>query len=418
MTWQTGCRCLVRLPLAARVGLGDKWRFSMQALDGVRRYSRLDCSFLLLLCLPPYANGLVGFANNSHTSGLAGSVVRTLAGGGAAGGSFGDSLGTGTSARFHRPAGVVVSSDGGQLFVADYSNHKIKIVNTATRAVTNLCGSRVAGSAYGSAASAQFNSPFPLALRSDATTLYVGDYIGNVIRTVVVATGAVATLAGSGSAGSVDGAAALASFAGPAGFALLNDATLYVSDHQGHKLRKVAISTGAVTTVAGVGGAGARDGAALTATFNQPMGLALSLSGATLYVADSSSHKVRSVAVGSTGAVSTVAGSGAALSVDGIGGAASFNAPLGLSLSHGASILYVSETSGYRVRAIELSTAAVTTVAGSGSAGAADGTSGTAQFDQPQHIAITPLDDVTERLSLKPQGSNPRPKPQSQTPDQ
>lgn len=151
----------------------------------------------------------IGFANSSHAIGLAASLVETYAGGQAAL-RHGDTLGIGTSALFHRPTGLALSSDGALLYVSDFSNHKIKMVDVGSRVVSLLAGSGSAGSADGSASVASFNQPYALAFSADGSVLYCADYAGHRLRSIVVASGAVGTLAGSGTFGSTDGAATTA----------------------------------------------------------------------------------------------------------------------------------------------------------------------------------------------------------------
>src|SRR5439155_24770796 len=128
-------------------------------------------------------------------------------------------------------------------------------------------------------------------------------------------------------------------------------------------LRKVNISTTAVTTIAGVAGSlGATDGAANTATFRSPNGICISSDGQILYIADAGNHKIRKLDLG-TQTVSTVAGNGTAGYIDNIFGSLSeFNNPQGVTLLHDDSLLIVSDTYNNRIRQIEFPSTAVTTL--------------------------------------------------------
>ena len=138
--------------------------------------------------------------------------------------------------------------------------------------------------------------------------LYVSDSSSNTIRKVVVATRAVTTLAGTaGSFGTTDALGAAARFNRPAGVALDGAGNLYVADSSNHTIRKVAVATGAVTTLAGAGGLyGSADGPGATARFDGPIGVATDGAGS-LYVADMGNGTVRRVQL-ANGSVTTLVG--------------------------------------------------------------------------------------------------------------
>lgn len=108
--------------------------------------------------------------------------------------------------------------------------------------------------------------------------LYVTDQGNRSIRKVVLSTGAVTTLEGSaGIAGSSDGVGAAARFTLLSGMALDGAGHVYVADEATHQIRRVVLDTGAVTTVAGAAMmSGSTDGVGLAARFNVPRGLAIS----------------------------------------------------------------------------------------------------------------------------------------------
>jgi hypothetical protein len=126
------------------------------------------------------------------------------------------------------------------------------------------------------------------------------------VRSVNLSTGATATLAGStaGTAGSTDATGTAARFSAPAG--MVSDGTnLYVADSSNHLIRKIVISSGAVSTLAGSGTAGSGDGTGTAAQFNTPIGLALDTTNGLLYVSDQVYTKVRKIVI-STGVVTTL----------------------------------------------------------------------------------------------------------------
>jgi len=137
------------------------------------------------------------------------------------------------------------------------------------------------GAANGTGTSASFN--YPYGITTDGTNLYVADSCNHLIRKIVISTGAVTTLAGTGSSGSADGTGTSASFYFPIG--ITTDGTnLYVADKGNHLIRKIAISTGAVTTLAGTGSSGSANGTGTSASFNGPVGI--TTDGTNLYVVD------------------------------------------------------------------------------------------------------------------------------------
>ncbi|NPV49482.1 MAG: hypothetical protein HPY69_21265, partial [Armatimonadetes bacterium] len=136
----------------------------------------------------------------------------------------------------------------------------------------------------------------------------------------------VSTFAGSGTAGFADGATGGAGFSGARGVAVDDQGNVYVADTVNHRIRK--ISGGLVSTLAGNGTAGALDGSGSGATFQFPSGLAFCARDRALYVAEHARHRIRRVDL--SGRVSLVAGTGTAGHADGAGTIAQFNRPTGI----------------------------------------------------------------------------------------
>jgi len=103
-------------------------------------------------------------------------VVTTVAGTG----SSGSANGTGTSASFNGPRGI--TTDGTNLYVADLCNHLIRKIVISTGAVTTVAGTGSQGSADGTGTSASFYRP--TGITTDGTNLYVADYVNNLIRKI------------------------------------------------------------------------------------------------------------------------------------------------------------------------------------------------------------------------------------------
>lgn len=196
--------------------------------------------------------------------------------------------GVGTAAKFYYPAAMAIDALD-NLYVADWNNHRIRKI-TPDGTVTTYAGS-TAGYLDGAAATAKFNGPTGLGI-DNLGNLYVADYSNNRIRKIDTL-GQVTTVAGSGAAGSADGNGTSASFNHPAVVAVASDNTLFVTDEGNHKIRKVSPS-GEVTTYAGTGTMGAMDGNAGSAAFKNPTGITVG-SDNTFYVADYGNHKIRQI---------------------------------------------------------------------------------------------------------------------------
>jgi len=308
---------------------------------------------------------------------IATGMVTTLAG---TAGTDGSADGTGTAASFNYPTGI--TSDGANLYVVDSGNAIIRKVVIATAAVTKLAGTSAQGSSDGVGSAARFGDPAGVA--SDGTNLYVADPGNHTIRKVVIATGAVTTLAGTaGSSGSADGTGAAARFNYPYG--ITTDGTnLYVTDTDNRTIRKVVIATGVVTTLAGTADSdGSADGTGTAARFSQPEGI--TTDGSNLYVTDGLNRTIRKVVI-ATGVVTTLAGTaGSSGSTDGTGAAARFFYPRGITTD--GTDLYVADAFAQTIRKVVIATGAVTTLAGAaGSNGAVDGTGAAARFSRPYGI--------------------------------
>jgi sugar lactone lactonase YvrE len=311
---------------------------------------------------------------------VASGVVTTLAG---TAGMRGSVNGTGAAALFSSPHELAFHN--GNLFVGDTRNSAVRQIVVASGVVTTLAGNS-GGSGYvdGVGGAARFNRPRGI-VADGAGTLYVADSDNNRLRIVAEGNGAVSTLAGS-TYGTADGAGAGASFAGPMALAVDGAGNLYCADGRGHTIRKVVLAGAVVSTIAGAaGGDGLRDGAGAAALFTRPHGIAVD--GATVYVADKQNNVVRKIDL-TTNRVSTLAGSGNPGAADGVGAGAQFNGPFGLA-GDGNGALYVADSQNQTIRKIDLATATVSTIAGSAQQpGGTDGTGAAARFTTPTSIAI------------------------------
>jgi len=198
----------------------------------------------------------------------------------------------------------------------------------------------------------------------------------------------VSVLAGSGQTGVRDGAAEHARFSDPFGVAASADGSIYVADAgDAQRIRRIA-PDGTVSTMAG-GEAGYADGASTVARFNTPSGLALDAAGAVL-VADTGNNAIRRVTP--DGTVSTLAGDTVSGYRDGPSGSAQFNGPVGIAVDSRGRVI-VADTYNDRIRAIAPD-GTVTTIAGSGRQGWADGRAEEAQFDTPCGVAVDAASNI------------------------
>ncbi|MBE9585978.1 putative Ig domain-containing protein [Mucilaginibacter sp. JRF] len=324
---------------AINVGLATTSTFAGSTTSGNVDGVGLNARFLQPLNTATDASGNVYVAdtyNRRIRKITPGGTVTTIAGSG----TMGADNGQGTDASFNHPSALVVDASG-NIFVADQGNHKIRKI-TASGYVTTFAGNGSAGYNNGSDAAVQFNSPIGLVL-DQAGNLYVADYNNNRIRKITPA-GVVSTFAGNGSAGSQGGQLLSASFNRPMGLARGASGNMFVADRQGHKIRKID-ALGNVSDLAGSGTAGWSDGTGISAQFSSPNNVAVDASG-NVYVADQGNHMIRKVTAG--GAVSTIAGSISGYA-DGVGDAARFNNPFGLSID-GNGNLYIADQLNNMIR--------------------------------------------------------------------
>jgi len=274
-----------------------------------------------------------------------------------------------TKARFNAPRGVAVSA-AGVVYVADTGNHKIRAINN-NGVVSTLAGTGVKGFKDGAANKAQFNAPVDVAV-SSVGDVYVADRFNHRVR--VISKGWVSTVAGS-KMGMIDGTLASALLAHPSGLAVDSTNKIYIGDTNNNRVR--VIHSGTISTFAG-GKQGYADGSTTSALFNGPVGVVVGPGG--VYVADANNYRVRQI---SSAKVTTLAGSGVKGFLDGSALSARFDQMFHVALGALGDV-YV--TGNHSVRRVSSGT--VSTVAGNGSAGFADGHASKARFNTPVGLAV------------------------------
>jgi sugar lactone lactonase YvrE len=289
--------------------------------------------------------------------------------------------GPAATAKFLSPRDVAFDGTG-NLLVLDNGNSRIRKID-ASGNVTTFAGSGTRGLVNGPALSAQFESLSGIAV-DDAGNVFVSDSLNNVIRKVGLS-GTVTTFAGKKTpfAGSFsDGGPTAARFDGPQGLAFDQSGNLLVSDSSNFRIRKVD-PNGNVTTLAGTGTYGTLNGASNVAQFSGALGITVDSTGNVL-VADVDANQIRKI--DSSGNVTTLAGSGTRGFADGPGATAQFKNPYDVE-ADGLGNVYVADGNNNRIRRID-SSGNVTTLAGDGTYGFADGGAALAQFKFPTGIAL------------------------------
>jgi len=296
---------------------------------------------------------------------------------------------TAKASKLNVPTGLAVDSTN-NLFIADTSHNLVRKVNATTGVITTIAGT----------GKNNFNGDGKLAIDTDLSepifvavdgkdNLFIVERTSR-IRRLDNATKTITTLVGDGTAGfsGDNGKAILAKLNNPTSIVIDDIGNIFIADTANHRIRRVDNQTGNITTIAGNGMAAfsGDGGAATNASLDSPTGLALANN--TLFIVDNS-NRVRSVSL-SSGIISTFAGSGKI----GFKGdnktakKASFQFPKSLATDRES--LFIADTGNNRIRAINLSTGVITTIAGDGvNAYAGDNGAATkASLSAPTNIAI------------------------------
>ena len=283
-----------------------------------------------------------------------------------------------SSGIFGFPFGVAIDPAGNFVVADGLIGKFFKITMTTPALVGTVTGTGTQGFVNGIAGNTEFFNPAGIVIDPASRNIYIVDENNNAIR-VISPLGQSTTLAG-GTKGFADGKGALAKFNAPTGIAIDGSGNLYVADANNHRIRLVT-PDGTVTTLAGRSTRGFADGADSVAEFNFPFGVALDAAG-TVYVADADNNRIRKI---SGGQVSTLAGNGLSGFADGGPAAAEFRAPTGVAVDASGNV-YVADQGNNRIREISPS-GVVKTLAGSTN-GYLDGTGAAARFNQPVGLVV------------------------------
>lgn len=293
---------------------------------------------------------------NNRIRKISGGKINTIAGDGTAG-YYGDSTATVSTApaidaEVNSPTGLALDAKG-NLYIVDRDNNVIREVNSAGN-ISTVAGDNAAGAGYSgdnaSALTAQLNLPTSMAIDS-AGNMYIADTVNNRIRKVTISTGFMTTLAGSDLHGyQGDGGTATAALLdSPVGICLDAAGDIYFSDSENHAIREIA-TNGVIYTVAGngIGGFAGDGGPATQAELFYPKGIAMDAAG-NLYIADYTNQRIRKVSA--NGIIETIAGIGITGQY-GDGGPANqaeLNFPTGVAVDNAGNV-YIADNQNFVVR--------------------------------------------------------------------
>ena len=345
---------------------------------------------------------------------------------------FGNEFGSPNNSLLGRPNDMVFTPNGQSMYVAE--NNFLRKVNMSNSYTSFVAGSVVDAYREDTGNKARFSSIAGITINSSGNTLYLTDRWNNRIRSVNLSNNASALVSGGGQTdcsescnGYAEGSKNSARFNNPTGIAISPDnAYLYIADTANNRIRKVRISDGQTWLLAGSGVAGHADGKGSAAKFNSPFGITIDSAGQYLYVADRENHRLRRVKI-SDGEVTTVAGSGSNGYRDAIGTTAVLSYPEYVKVGADGN-LYFTEVGSQLVKFMDIDSRSVRTVAGNLSRGFYNGDSTSTRFNNPKGLLPDTVNnklyvadnwnDIIRRISIpdEPPYSNPAPQPTSVAP--
>ena len=300
-------------------------------------------------------------------------LIETVAGNGTSG--YSGDTGPAPAAELDTPYGVSLDA-ADNLYIADYGNAIVRMVNPQTDTITRIAGTPdVTGSTGngGLATSAKFDLP-ETPILDGAGNLFIMDIYNCELREVSPQTGIISAYAGNttegyqGDGGLASSAEIYASYQATVG----NNGDLYIADTYNNVVRRVSAITGIITTVAGTGtrSYSGDGGPATSATFNHIAAVVMDAAG-NLYISDDENYVIREVAAG-TGTITTIVGN-ADTNSGGFSGdgdpatSAQIYDAEGLALDP-AGNLYITDSSNNAVREVSAATGIINSIAGDGTA--------------------------------------------------
>jgi sugar lactone lactonase YvrE len=318
-------------------------------------------------------------------------TINTIAGTGT--NNYGGDGGAATAAVLNYPYATTFDASG-NIYISDANNNRIRMINTAG-IINTIAGNGTSGSSGdgGAASVAYLNTPQSLIFDASGN-LYFSDHNNNKVRKINTA-GIISTVVGTGTAGyNNDGISAItAQLNGPSQLAFDAAGNLYIADFNNNRVRMVNTS-GTISTVAGNGVSGytGNGGPATAANLNHPAGLAIDAAG-NLYLSDNGNGFIRMV--NTTGAISTIAGSGTSLPLNGDGGLAkwaTFSSAMGLAIDFKGN-LYIADEYNNAIRIINTA-GIISTFAGGGTVIGDGGAATAAKLSLPMGVTVDDTGNV------------------------
>jgi hypothetical protein len=323
-----------------------KWMVTTIAGDGTQGFGNgpaLSAKFRFPEDVVMLANGTAYVTDvvNACIRKIEAGQVSTMAGGSGNGNGNLIINGPGNLAQFKNPYSITADANG-NLYTTDENDPRIRKITPAA-VVSTFAGTAIPGFADGNSNTAQFSQGNSIVADAQGN-VYVADAANGRIRKVSSA-GVVTTIAGSANGGFMDGNGATAKFSSAGAITLDNKGNLYVVDRGNFRIRKIS-AAGDVSTIAGTGVQGFKDGNAAEAQFSQDMhDIAIDDKG-NLYVQDW--NRIRKITA--QGIVSTIAGSTEGY-IDGEGSVAKFNFLAGMDIDAKGN-LYIADLANVRIRKV------------------------------------------------------------------
>lgn len=318
------------------------------------------------------------------------SFITTICGNDTAG--FSGDSSFAISAKLNFPSGMCLDKFG-NIYIADGANHRIRKIDHTTAIITTVAGTGAAGYNGDNIPATNANLLLPEAVFPDSIgNIYVADALNHRIRKINVSTGIISTVAGNGNAGysGDNGLATDAKLNGPSGLMIDRSGNIYIADYYNHRIRKVDAITGIIVTIAGNGNAGysGDNGLAIDAEINGP-GAVYADDYYNIYFTEIDNSTVRKIAA-SNGIITTIAGSGLPgyTGDNGPATSATLKQPYGIFIDSVKNI-YIAEWSNGVIRKIDGISSIISTVAGCGIQGSSgDGGSATNAKLQPSGVWV------------------------------